>query len=249
VQLYEIVVVVVVVAALWASRSHWPRPQTVHHHQRALRYRNGRLTGELGPGRYWLRPTIDRLETVDVRRRQTIVAGQEVLTADRVPLKVSLVAEYSVVDVVKALTEVAHYETVLYTHIQLALRQTLADVELDVALAERGDLGAAIRNMLTETAVAFGVEVHDVQVRDFMMSGGLKSAFADIILEKQRGLAALERARGETAALRSLANAAELLERHPGMMRLRLLQAVEGGTGNRIVINLDAEPDNDEHHD
>jgi regulator of protease activity HflC (stomatin/prohibitin superfamily) len=88
-------------------------------------------------------------------------------------------------------------------------------------------------------AQEIGLELHDVQVRDFMMAGGLREAYANVLLAKQEGLAALERARGETAALRSLANTAELMERHPGLMQLRLLQAVEAGSDNRIVVALD----------
>jgi len=70
------------------------------------------------------------------------------------------------------------------------------------------------------------------------MAGGLRVAYANVLLAKQEGLTALERARGESAALRNLANAAELMERHPGLMQLRLLQAVEAGSGNRVVIAL-----------
>lgn len=73
------------------------------------------------------------------------------------------------------------------------------------------------------------------------MAGGLRSAYAATVQAKQEGLAALERARAESAAVRNLANAASLLERHPGIMQLQLLQAVESGTGNRIVIALDPE--------
>jgi hypothetical protein len=62
-----------------------------------------------------------------------------------------------------------------------------------------------------------------------------------VVAAKQQGLAALERARGESAAVRNLANAAQLVEKHPGIMRLRLLQAVESGSGNRIVVTLDSE--------
>jgi regulator of protease activity HflC (stomatin/prohibitin superfamily) len=83
--------------------------------------------------------------------------------------------------------------------------------------------------------------VHEVQVRDFMMAGNLKNAFADVVIARQKGLAALEKARGETAAVRSLANSAQLMEKHPGIMQLRLLQAVENSAGNRVVIALDPE--------
>jgi regulator of protease activity HflC (stomatin/prohibitin superfamily) len=230
-----------VVAALAVVRLHWPQFRTVREHERALRYRKGYLLGELGPGRYWLRPRIDEITVVDARRRQVVVPGQEVLTRDRVPLKVSMIAEFTVVSATKALTVVERFEDVLYGRIQLALREAVAQRDLDTALEERGELGSAIRDAVAAPALEFGLEVHQVQVRDFMMAGGLRNSYTEVVEAKQRGLAALERARGESAAARSLANAAQLMEKHPGLMHLRLLQAVETGSGNRIVIALDPE--------
>lgn len=239
----SIVVAVVLAGVLivFVAQLFWPTPRIVREHQRALRFRNGRLLGEVGPGRYWIRRRTEELSVIDTRRRQVVVAGQEVLTADRVPLKVSLICEYTVSSVPKALTVVERYQESLYGRIQLALREVVAQRDLDAALGERGQLGAAIVELVAEAALEFGVELHQVQVRDFMMAAGLRNAYADVIQAKQQGLAALEKARGESAAVRNLANAAELMERHPGIMQLRLLQAVERGSGNRIVIALDPE--------
>lgn len=232
---------VAVVVGLWALQFFWPKPRTVREHERGLQYKKGRLVREVGPGRYWLRPRISELHVFDVRRRQAVVAGQEVLTADRVPLKVSLVAEFSLSDVTKAFTVVDDYQEVLHTRLQLALRQAVAERDLDAALAERGELGTTIGDLVRRDAEAFGVVLHSVSVRDFMMGAGLRNAFADVVAARQQGLAALERARGESAAVRNLANTAQLMEKHPGLMQLRLLQAVESGSGNRIVIALDPE--------
>lgn len=233
------IALIVAAVALFGSRPFWPSPRTVHEHERGLRFRKGRLVSEVGPGRYWLRPRISELHVFDIRRRQAIVAGQEVLTADRVPLKVSLVAEFSLSDVTRAFSAVDRYQDVLHTKIQLALRQAVAERDLDAALAERGELGNRIHDLVRPDAEAFGVMLHAVNVRDFMMGAGLRNAFADVVVARQQGLAALERARGESAAVRNLANTAQLMEKHPGLMQLRLLQAVEAGTGNRIVIALD----------
>ena len=178
---------------------------------------------------------------VDFRRQQLIVSGQEVLTADRVPLKVSLIAEYSVVNPTMALTEVDEYRSGLYSRLQLALREIVAAKDLDEALAERGEIGTGIHQLVSEGVSGLGLSLRSVHVRDFMMGAGLRGAYSDVIQARQQGLAALERARGESAALRNLANSAELLERHPGIAQLRLLQAVEGSSGHRIVIALDPE--------
>lgn len=235
------------VLLVYGAQFFWPRPQIVRENQRALRFRKGRLLGELGPGRYWIRPRVEELAILDVRRRQVVVAGQEVLTADRVPLKVSLICEFTVASVSKALTQVEKYEEALYGRVQLALREVVAAKDLDAALEDRGDLGSAITERVTAPVLEFGLELHSVQVRDFMLAAGLRNAYADVIQAKQQGLAALERARGESAAIRNLANSAELMERHPGIMHLRLLQAVESGSGNRIVIALD--PDRSRTHE
>ncbi len=236
-----LVAVVSLAIVLWAASYLWPRSQIVYEHQRALRYRKGRMIGELGPGRYWLRPRTEELRVVDVRRRLSVVAGQEVLTADRVPIKVSLVAEYTVADLRKALTVVEKFRETLYAAMQLALRRAVAARDLDTTLAERGEIGEAVASEVRAEASEFGVELHTVQVRDFMMAGGLRNAYAEVVQARQQGLAALERARGESAAIRNLTNAAQLMERHPGIVQLRLLQAVETGTGNRVVIALDPE--------
>jgi regulator of protease activity HflC (stomatin/prohibitin superfamily) len=234
-----IILLVGAAAGVWALQFLWPRPRIVKEYERGLRYRRGHLVGEVGPGKYWLRPRVDELTVLDMRRRQIVVSGQEVLTADRVPLKVSLIAEFTVIDAHKAVTVSENYSDALYGRLQLALREAVAGRDLDVALAERGELGTQITASVAGSAQEIGLELHDVQVRDFMMAGGLRDAYANVLLAKQEGLAALERARGETAALRSLANTAALMERHPGLMQLRLLQAVEAGSGNRIVVALD----------
>ena len=236
-----IALLVAAVAGAWYGRIIWPRARIVREHERGLRYHKGRLLGEVGPGRYWIRPRVEELIVLDIRRRQLIVSGQEVLTADRVPLKVSLIAEFTVVDSRRAVTLVESYGDALYGRLQLALREALAARDLDAALAERGELGASIESLVAEPALELGIELHRVQVRDFMMAGGLRDAYANVVLARQQGLAALERARGESAAIRNLANTAELMERHPGLMQLRLLQAVEGSSGHRIVLALDPE--------
>lgn len=234
-------VAALVIVGAWLAVFFWPRPRIVREHQRALRFTKGRLVAELGPGRHWLRRRVEDLILFDVRRRQLVIAGQEVLTADRVPLKISLIAEFAVRDTRKAYTVVDSYEQALYGRVQLAVREAVARRDLDTALTERGELGQEITGLVADSVAEFGIELHGTRVRDFMMGGGLRSAYADVIQARQQGLAALERARAESAALRNLANSAELLERHPGLMRLRLLQAVEAGAASRIVLSVDPE--------
>jgi regulator of protease activity HflC (stomatin/prohibitin superfamily) len=96
--------------------------------------------------------------------------------------------------------------------------------------------------LVAERAPALGIELFDIDVRDVMLPGDLRAAFAEVLRARAEGRAALERARGESAALRNLANAARLLDANPALMNLRLLQtiaqdaAVPGST--RFVVDL-----------
>ena len=73
--------------------------------------------------------------------------------------------------------------------------------------------------------------IEELVVRDLMLPGELRHAYAETALARERGRTDLERARGEAAALRSLANTAKLLEENPTLLHLRTLQvAAEAGT-------------------
>jgi regulator of protease activity HflC (stomatin/prohibitin superfamily) len=75
-----------------------------------------------------------------------------------------------------------------------------------------------------------------------MFPGELKKVFAQVVTARKEGLAALEKARGETAALRNLANAAKLVENNPALMQLRMIQSLEESSGNTLVVGLPGEP-------
>ena len=85
---------------------------------------------------------------------------------------------------------------------------------------------------------AVGVELQDASLRDLTFPGDLKKIFSQVVKARQEGLAALEKARGETAALRNLANAAALIERNPSLMQLRALQVLGQQPGNTLVLGM-----------
>jgi regulator of protease activity HflC (stomatin/prohibitin superfamily) len=87
-------------------------------------------------------------------------------------------------------------------------------------------------------AATLGLRLLEIEVRDLMLPGDLKRAFAQSITAQKESLASLERARGETASLRSLANAARLMREHPGLLQLRAIQAIESSKGNTITLGL-----------
>ena len=201
--------------------------RTLLEHERALRYDHGRLVGVVGPGRIRFRARRTMLRAVDLRPQFLPVPGQEVLTSDGVPVKVSVVARWHVVDPVAFVTEARGVTEPLYLAIQLQLRAAVAALDVEGLLSARTSIDDGLVEPVAAAASAVGLELDSIGVRDIMLSGETKRLFAQIVSARQEGLAALERARGETAALRSLANVASVLESHPALLQLRTLQATE----------------------
>jgi regulator of protease activity HflC (stomatin/prohibitin superfamily) len=229
------VAIVVVVAALVVGQL---RIVAVHDYERGMRYSRGRLTGLLDPGAYVAFRPISEIRVFDVRPTFVTIDGQDVLTADGVNLRISLVARYLVGDPAAAVGGDQDYRRALYLILQLALRDALAGRTADALLAARAELGASVKERSAGPIARLGVELLSVDVRDLMLPAELKRAFAGVVAARKDGEIALERARGETAALRNLANAARMLEDNPGLVQLRLLQEIGGSTGNTIVVGM-----------
>jgi regulator of protease activity HflC (stomatin/prohibitin superfamily) len=147
---------------------------------------------------------------------------------------------YQVSDPVKAAHETQHWQTDLYTAAQLALRAVVNGVAVEPLLAQRFELGAQLLARVQPNSAKIGVTVHSVEVKDVMLPAELKRAFADVLKAKQEGQAALERARGESASLRNLANAARVMEGNPALMNLRLMQSLTAAqkAGNTLVLGM-----------
>jgi len=214
------------------------RQVTVFEYQRGLRYRSGRVAGLVGPGRHWIfRPTTS-IQLVDVRETFLAVAGQEVVTSDSVSVKLSLLVRYRLVDPIVALTQIDNYYQAVYSLVQVALREAVGALTIDDVLQRREEIGPEVLRRSAEDTRGVGVELISVDVRDLMFPGPLKKTFAQVIEARQQGLAALEKARGETAALRSLANAARMVEANPALLQLRLIQQLEATKGHTIVLGM-----------
>ena len=202
----------------------------------ALRYRYGVLDEVLPAGRH-RRLRGQRLVVLDLRQRLLQLAPQEVLTSDGVSVRVSAVVRWSVGDPV-AFAEVSDDPAAtVYLAAQVALRDALATLTADEVVGRGAALPAAtIIAATAEVSRRVGADVAEVVVKDVIVPVELRAAAAELATARRRGEAQLEAARAETAALRSLANGAKLLDAHPALARLRLVQSAPPGT--RIVLSV-----------
>lgn len=210
----------------------------VYEYQKALRYRRGRYVGTIGPGQYWIFPRSSSIVPLDIRPEFITVQGQDVLSADGVTLKVSLAAEFEVIDPNIATNRSANFRTSLYLSLQMSLREIVGAQKIDAIIDNRAGIGANLMELTAKKATELGLRLISADIKDIMFSGEMKKAFAQVVKAQKEGQAALERARSETAALRSLANAARTMEDNPNLLQLRALQALTDSGGSTLVLGL-----------
>jgi regulator of protease activity HflC (stomatin/prohibitin superfamily) len=204
----------------------------IHPWQRGVLYRDGLFVRILPPGRHrlWLGRTV---QAVAVNPQTIQVPPQEALTADRFLVKLPAIVTFQIdpdqVHTALEADSLAIPERVRL-RVQLALRDLVAARTLDALLDARPALDAELRTLLAAPALP-GIAIRDAAVRDIILAAEIRRMFTDIERARRDGLAALERARGEQAALRALANAARMLKGNPELMNLRLLQSLQPSQG------------------
>ena len=205
-----------------------------------LLYHKGKFVEVLGAGRHIRWGRHFTLDAQDLRKASLLVAGQDVLTADNIGLKLSLLVTYQVSDVAKSMHETQNWQGDLYNAAQLALRAAVGGIAVEALLNQRLEIGAQLLARVQPEVAKIGINVLAVEVKDVMFPADLKRAFAEVLKAKQEGQAALERARGESASLRNLANAARVLEGNPALMNLRLMQSLSAAqnAGSTLVLGM-----------
>ncbi|HWA01350.1 MAG TPA: slipin family protein [Caulobacterales bacterium] len=217
------------------TRGFWQRyvkgRVTVYEHEAGLKYQSGKLVEVLGAGRYATWPAPTEITRLDLREFSATIAGQEILTSDQLSVRVSIIVGYRIADprayVLGSSSPIAQ----LHQAAQTLLRDAVSKRTLDEILTDRDSIVAGMSEALAKDAAALGLRIGAVKLLDLTLAGSAKQAYADLWRAQKEGLAALERARGEHAALRSLANAARMLKNNPELMNLRLLQALSGAPG------------------
>ena len=210
----------------------------VYEYQKGLKYLKGRYAGTLDPGQYWILGTFSSIVPVDVRPEFITIQGQDVLSADGVTLKLSLAAEFQVVDANIAINQNANFRSALYLTLQMALREIVGMEKIDVLLEKRAEIGKKLMELTSGKAGELGLKLISADVKDIMFPGEMKKTFSQVVKAQKEGQAALERARGETAALRNLANAARIMQDNPNLLQLRALQTLADSSGNTLVFGL-----------
>jgi len=202
---------------------------------------DGELRAVLKPGlsAYWKFQRVLRVEQVDLRLQAMEVAGQEILTRDKVSLRVNLTALWQVTDAVKARATVSNFVDYVYKELQFALREAVGTRTLDELLTDKGAIDREVAASAAKLE-ASGLAVRSVGVKDVILPGEMKTILNQVVEAEKVAQANLIRRREETAATRSLLNTARLMEENPTLLRLKELETLEKVTekvGSLTVYN------------
>jgi regulator of protease activity HflC (stomatin/prohibitin superfamily) len=190
---------------------------------------DGRYVEQLESGMYafWKDVADARVVEIDKRESTIDVSGQEIMTADKVTLRMNAVVIYLIKDTRKAVSVSSDVRQSLYREAQLALRAVVGGRELDSFLTGKDDVAKELEEEVRERAVVLGLEVLSVGIRDVILPGEMKDLMNKVTEAKKAAEANLIARREETAAMRSQANTAKLLAESPTLMRLRELEVLE----------------------
>jgi regulator of protease activity HflC (stomatin/prohibitin superfamily) len=196
----------------------------VEAHEAGLLFIDGKLSELLPAGRhaFW---AVGR--TVKVAKVDTRPTPQEILTKDRVGIRVTLTAFTRIIDPQKAALAVGDVANTVYRLVQFAIREAVATRTLDEILAARDTIDREVRAFVTERATNLGVEVGEIGVKDVILPGDVRELLNKVVEAERTAKANLIRRQEETAATRSLLNTARLMEDNPLLLRLKELEALE----------------------
>ncbi len=217
----------------------------VSEYQKARLYFNRKLFKILDAGTYyfWKNGVKIDIEFVDTRCTQMDIVGQEILTRDKVSLRINFVCNYRVTDYVKILTEIDDFAEQMHVAAQLALREYVGKYRLDEILENKSQMSEFVFAKLKEKGKALYVEITDAGVKDIILPGEIREIMNTVLVAEKRAQANVITRREEVASTRSLLNTAKLMDENQTLYKLKELEYVERICENVGNINLNGNTD------
>jgi len=176
---------------------------------------------------FWKLNRSVKVEHLDLRLQSVEVQGQEILTRDKVSLRINLSASFQLTDAVRARLQVNDYEAHLYRQLQFALREAVGTKTLDALLADKEALNSDVFRAVVKQMAELGIKVANVGVKDIILPGEMKEILNHVVATEKAAQANVIKRREETAATRSLLNTAKLMEANPTLLRLKEMETLE----------------------
>lgn len=184
----------------------------------------------LNPGEYYyLKSKESAVEVIKMKTClvQQDVVGQEILTSDKVTLRINCVCNYKITDYIKAATEIDDYKNQLYVAIQLALREYVGDKTFDTILATKNEVSKFLSDTIKEKGKELYLDIESVSVKDIILPGEIRDIMNTVLVAEKKAQANVISRREEVASTRSLLNTARLMDENETLYKLKELEYVE----------------------
>ena len=221
------------------------RRYSVQENKKGVLYIDGKIDGVIDSGDYFFWNT-DKdvvIDTVDMRLTPMTILGQEVMTVDKVPVRVTFVLNYKIIDAIGLVSSVENYEDQMYRIAQLALREIVGRRKLDELIEDKDGITGFVFDKMKEKCREFCIDVVDAGVKDIILPGSIRDIMNTVLVAQKKAEANVITRREEVASTRSLLNTAKLMEENPTLYKLKELEYVERICENVGNINIGSSGD------
>lgn len=201
----------------------------VEGHEKGLLFFNNKFQKILEPGKYyfWNGPITANAQLVDMRQQQLDMTGQEIMTLDKVALRLNFVCHYKITNPYKIVIEIKDYSEQIYIVLQLILREYIGSLTLDELLRKKEEIGEFVLSRLRKKQDDFGIEFVFVGVKDIILPGEIKDILNKVLIAQKEAQANVITRREETASTRSLLNTAKLMDENKTLFKLKEMEFLE----------------------
>ncbi len=215
-------IAIIVLAALFLSAA----IRILNEYERGVIFRLGRVIKPKGPGLIILIPVVDKIQKVSMRLVAMDVDPQDVITRDNVSVKVNAVIYFRVIDPIKAIVEVEDYSYAMAQLAQTTLRSVCGQAELDELLSAREKINSQLQEILDTHTDPWGIKVATVELKHIDLPQEMQRSMAKQAEAERERRAKVINAEGEFQAAGKLAEASEIIGKHPTAIQLRYLQTM-----------------------
>ncbi|MBQ3970269.1 MAG: slipin family protein, partial [Clostridia bacterium] len=213
--------------------------------QKAILYFDRKFQKLLEPGVYyfWKNDVSVNVDFVDTRIKRLNILGQEIMTQDKVSVRVNFVCNYRVTDFVKIVTEIDDFSEQIHIAAQFAIRDYVGRYKLDEVLANKDELTEFVMGRLKAKENELYVKFFDAGVKDIILPGEIRDIMNTVLAAEKKAQASVITRREEVASTRSLLNTAKLMDENATLYKLKELEYIERICENVGNINIDGRGD------
>lgn len=215
---YTIVALIIVLAFM--------SPKILREYERGIVFRLGRFVGVRGPGLIVLIPFVEKMVRISLRVVTMEIPSQKIITKDNVSIDIAAVAYYLVINPERSVLAVENVNKAVNQISQTTVRNVVGQFMLDQLLAQTGDINEKIKNVIDKHTEPWGVKVTAVEIKDIFLPDNMQRAMAKEAEAERERRAKIVAAEGEFQAAARLAEAADVISKHPVALQLRTLQSL-----------------------